>query len=124
MLLSRTYRHTVFLVIVDTPQGPGDHRASSEVTISIVKGITRARGFEEKERNKCEGLCQDIGLGFVRVDAKGLKSGEHDQDHGPAVVEREWDLHENWNQEGGQVSFFRFEIPSSTSRFVPSFPIW
>ena len=123
MLPSGTQRRTILLVIVDTPKRPGDHRAPSEVTVRIVKGITCAHGFKEKERNERYGLCQDVGLVLVSVDAKGLKSGEHNQDYGPAMVEREWDLHKNWRQEGGQVSFFRIDILSDTSRNVPSFPI-
>lgn len=95
MLPSGIQQHTTPLVIVDTPKRPGDHRASSEVTISIVKGITCTHGFHERERNEREGLCQDIGLVLVSVDTKGFKSGEYNQDYGPGVVQREWDLHKN-----------------------------
>ena len=86
---------TILLVVIDTPESPGDHGASSEVTVGIVKGVRCSRGFEEEERNEYECFCQDIGLVLVSVDAKGLKSGEYDQDHGPAMVDGERDLHES-----------------------------
>ncbi len=49
---------TILLVVIYTPESPGDHGACGKVTVGIVKGITCARGLKGEKRNdECKDLC-------------------------------------------------------------------
>lgn len=84
------------LVREDGPQGPGDRSASGQVTLGGSERVGGSGALEEEEGNEDEDLGPDTGTVGESVDAKRLEGGDNDEDGGPAVVEREGEVDEDF----------------------------
>ena len=75
-------------------QGPSDRDGPRKITLGRREGVRGCGGLEEEEAEEDEDLGPDAGVVGGGVDAEGRECGEDDEDGGPAVVEREGEVHE------------------------------
>jgi hypothetical protein len=87
----------------DGPQRPGNGNARGEVTLRRREGVAGGGTLEEEEGKEDEDLGPDARMVVERVDAERLKASKDDQDGGPAVVEREGQVHEELVANGARL---------------------
>lgn len=84
------------LVSPNTEEGPGDSEGTSEITFRRGEGVGGTGGFEDEEGQEDEDLGPDAGAVGVSVDAECFEGSQEDEDGGPAVVEREGKMDEEF----------------------------
>lgn len=74
--------------LTDREQSPGNGSGTSGIALLASESV-RGRGrLEEDEGKEDKGLGPETGLVLVRIDAKGFKRAQDDEDDGPWRVSR------------------------------------
>jgi len=79
-------------MVKDTEDGPGNGDAASEIAFGRREGIGGRSGLKEEERKEDEDLGEDTGMVTVSVHAKGLESGDEDEESRKSMPEREGEV--------------------------------
>jgi len=80
----------------DGPQAPGDGNASREIAFGGAKGVGSRGTFEEEEGEENKELGPNASLVSAGIDTKGLKGGEDNEESGPTMVQREWEMNKEF----------------------------
>lgn len=81
------------LMIEDTEDGPGNGDATGKIAFGRGEGVGGGSGLEEEEREEDKDLGEDTSVVTVSVHAKGLESGDEDEESSESVPEGERQVH-------------------------------
>ena len=84
------------LVGENGPEVPCDGSSGGEITLGRAERVRGSRGFEEEESEEDEDFGPNASMVRKRVDTKGSESREDDEDGGPAVIQGEWEMDEEF----------------------------
>jgi len=80
----------------DTEESPGDGNATSQITFGGGESVGCSSGFEGEEGQEDEEFGPSVSSVGGGVATKCFESSEEDEDGSPTVVEREWQVDENF----------------------------
>lgn len=88
------------LVGKDGPEGPGNGDRSREVTLRRGERVGGGGTLKEEERKEDKDFGPDAGMVAVGIDTECLERGQDDEDGGPAVVQGEGQVDEEFISKG------------------------
>jgi len=80
------------LMIKDTEDGPGNGDATGKISFGGGESVGGRSGLKEQERKEDEDVGEDTGVVTVSVHAKGLESGDEDEESRESVPEGEGEV--------------------------------
>jgi hypothetical protein len=90
----------VVLAGKDGPKTPRDSDTPRKIAFGRGERVGCCGTLEEEERKEDEDLGPDVRGVSGGVDAECCERGEEDEDSGPAVPEREWEMNEEFIGQG------------------------